>query len=234
MHFGSSSRLVYGVYHPATGPRLRRGVLLFNPFGWEALRAHRTLRALALKLAGAGVDVLRFDYSCTGDSLGDREDASWDDWMEDADFALDELQSLAGLRKLTVVGLRMGALVAAAVANERPDAVDRKVLWAPPTSGSEVVRWARSGHEGEAEAFPVGSRLESQLDPVDVSAFSPGGPSSLVFVVDPAGKESEAFQGAEVVPLPPKDPRCWLQDRDHGAGAVPIGVLDQIVKWIAT
>ena len=203
-----------------------------NPYGWEALRAHRTLRALALRLSDAGFDVLRFDYSCTGDSLGNREDASWDDWMEDADYALDELQSVAGLRKVSLVGLRMGALVAAALAEERADAVDRRVLWAPPATGADVVRWARSGHEGEAEAFPIGPRLESQLDGLDTASFRAGGPNSLVLGLDPLGREAESFPGAELVTLSPDDPHCWVQDRDHGAGAVPIGLLARIVKWI--
>jgi len=232
LHFGSGRRLVYGVYHPATGTRLRRGVLLLNPYGWEALRAHRTLRALALRLAGGGFDVLRFDYSCTGDSLGDREDASWEDWMEDADYALDELQSMAGLRKVSLVGLRMGALVAAALADERPDVVDRQVLWAPPARGGDVVRWARSGHEGEVDAFPIGRRLEDQLDRLDLAALRSSGGLSLVLGLGRPGREVQSVGGTEVITLSPDDPHCWMQDRDRGAGAVPTKLLDRIATWI--
>ncbi len=232
MHFGSSRRLVYGVYHPAGGRRLRRGVLLLNPYGWEALRAHRTLRTLALRLAAAGLDVLRFDYSCTGDSFGDREDASWDDWMEDADFALDELQSVAGLRKVSLVGLRMGALLAAALAEERPDVVDRQVLWAPPSDGADVVRWARTGHPGEVATFPIGSRLAGQLEQIDSSTLRTRQPTTLVLGLDPPGREADVFPGADLITLPADEPHCWLEDRDHGAGAVPAGLIARIVTWM--
>src|ERR1700755_3241688 len=43
-------------------------LLICNPFGYEALCAHRALRVLAERAALAGAHVLRFDYRGTGDS----------------------------------------------------------------------------------------------------------------------------------------------------------------------
>jgi pimeloyl-ACP methyl ester carboxylesterase len=233
MHFGASDRLVYGVFHPAASPRLRRGAVLLNPYGWEALRAHRTLRTLALRLARAGIDTLRFDYSCTGDSLGDGGDASWAHWIEDADYALDEIQALAGLRKASLVGLRMGALVAAELSARRPDAVDRQVLWAPPATGGDVVGWARSGHPDEVAAFPVGPRLEDELDSVRPGSLTTPGVPALVLTSEADEVPSRLFADAEQAWLPTDEPPCWVEDRDFGAGAVPVPLLDRITEWLA-
>lgn len=229
MHFGSSGRLLYGVYHPAGVPRLRRGVVLLNPYGWEALRAHRTLRTLALRLAKAGLDTLRFDYSCTGDSLGDSADASWDDWIEDADYAVEELQAMANVRKVSLLGLRMGALLAAELAERRRDAVDRLVLWAPPSGGREVAAWARSGPQGEVAAFPMGGPLEEQL-----SARRLPKPSvpTLALLSEPGQLTDELPLDAERLPLPSEEPRCWVEDRDFGAGAVPADLVDRVTTWL--
>src|SRR5476651_2484753 len=51
-------------------------VLVCPPLGCEALRSHRSLRALADDLATAGYPTLRFDYPGTGDSCdGEIENA---------------------------------------------------------------------------------------------------------------------------------------------------------------
>jgi hypothetical protein len=60
----------FGWLHPAPG---RRGVVLCNAWGQEALCAHRSWRLLAMDLAAAGLPTLRFDYPGTGDSLDDPE-----------------------------------------------------------------------------------------------------------------------------------------------------------------
>ncbi len=69
IHFGTSGRELFGIYHAAevVSPS-RPAVLLCNPFGQEAVRAHRIYRILAERLARAGHNVMRFDYYATGDS----------------------------------------------------------------------------------------------------------------------------------------------------------------------
>ena len=71
MYFGSSARKLFGIYEaPMTGSAAR-GVVICPPWGQEYLRAHRALRLLATRLCNAGFHVFRFDYSGTGDSVGD-------------------------------------------------------------------------------------------------------------------------------------------------------------------
>ena len=232
LHFGSSQRLLYGVFSAAAAPRRRQGVLVLNPWGWEALRAHRTLATLAGRLAGEGSDVLRFDYSCTGDSLGETPDASWAHWLEDAEFALDELMAVSGVRRVSLVGLRLGGLVASALAARRSAEVDRVVLWAPPADGTEAVGWARSAPGREGDAFPVAAGLEEELRGADLNGLQ--GHAGPVLVLAGSGFTLPDGVPAEVLPLPPEEPPCWVEDRDHGAGAVPIPWIDRITRWLAS
>ena len=65
--------------------------------------------------------MLRFDYSSTGDSGGAGTDASIAAWLEDVDWAIDELMDNAGVDEISVVGLRFGAALAALVSAGRPE-----------------------------------------------------------------------------------------------------------------
>ena len=48
--------------------------MICNPFGFEEVCAHRSLRHLAGAAAAAGIAALRFDYAGCGNSSGDESD----------------------------------------------------------------------------------------------------------------------------------------------------------------
>ena len=130
LFFGSSTAPLYGVYHPPTTNLYRsEGVLLCYPAGQEYMRIHRAYRQLASMLSKSGFHVLRFDYSGTGDSHGDMEDANFDDWAKDTATAADELKSIANIDRLFIVGSRLGATVASELASIVP--IGKLVLWEP-------------------------------------------------------------------------------------------------------
>ena len=83
-------------------------VLLCNPFGEEAARAHRAYRVLARKLEGAGYAAMRFDYAGTGDSSGEIADFGVDAWVEDIEAAAEVLRQESGVTRIVLVGLRLG------------------------------------------------------------------------------------------------------------------------------
>ena len=93
------------------------------------MRIHRAYRQLATMLSKLGFHVLRFDYSGTGDSHGDMEDASFDDWIKDTTVAADELKAMVNCDNLFVVGSRLGATVASQLASIKP--ISKLVLWEP-------------------------------------------------------------------------------------------------------
>ena len=189
LYFGSSSARLFGVYHPAGSARPRQsGVVLCPPAGHEYIRAHRSLRQLAVRLSGAGFHVMRFDYFGCGDSAGEAEDASLTTWIGDIGAAVEELQDTAGVRRVCLVGLRLGATLAAHAAEDRSD-VDAVVLWDPVVSGREYLdglrrlqqqwlhdrpgsrRFAFSRHVPEVIGFPLTERMRHGLDAMDLRAL---------------------------------------------------------------
>lgn len=146
-------------------------MLLCYPIAAEYMRAHRAFRQLNLLLNRSGANVLRFDYSCTGDSAGSGVDASVEDWLDDIDWAIDELKDNAMCDEVSIVGLRWGGTLAALAASPRAD-VRQLVLWDPIASGASYL-------EREAttvgptttindQGYPLTPELREQLAAIDL------------------------------------------------------------------
>ncbi|MEM9692238.1 MAG: alpha/beta hydrolase, partial [Myxococcota bacterium] len=161
LFFGPSDGRLYGAYFAPSGRPRSRGVVICNPFGDEAIKAHRALRQLALMLVEAGLHVFRFDYLGTGDSAGDDEAGTLAQWVDDTVRAIDELRDTAGLNRIAVTGLRLGASIAYLAARHHK-AVDRAVLWDPVLDGSAYLTELKRHHQTylEAEFKAEGPRLE--------------------------------------------------------------------------
>jgi pimeloyl-ACP methyl ester carboxylesterase len=139
LFFGDSKTRLYGVLQEPAGAPKDAGVLLCYPGPQEYHMMHWAFRRLSALFSRAGFPVLRFDYSCTGDSSGEAHDALPDAWIKDISTAAAELKDLTGARKLVVLGMRLGAAVAAqAVAKGLKTA--HLVLWEPVTSGEHYLR----------------------------------------------------------------------------------------------
>ena len=136
--FGPSATQLFGAYHAPQGASRREGIVLCNPFGQEYMRAHRSFRRLAINLAAKGFSVLRFDYRGTGDSAGTLQGVTAKDWMQDIEYAIQELMDVAAVQKVSVLGLRLGALLAAEVVAKNKS-VNKLVLWDPIVSGRAYV-----------------------------------------------------------------------------------------------
>lgn len=137
-YFGPSAGYLFGAYHPPQNGNRREGIVLCNPFGQEYMRAHRSLRRLAINLAAQGYAVLRFDYRGTGDSAGTLEGLTAQDWQDDISSAVQELMDIAAVSKVSLLGLRVGALMAAQIADKNPK-ISRLVMWDPIISGQAYI-----------------------------------------------------------------------------------------------
>ncbi len=132
LFFGASEARLFGVYQAPLGSREREaGVLLCYPGPQEYMRCHWAFRKLAGLLARDGFHVLRFDYSATGDSAGATGAGSLAAWRLDIATAVQELKDLAGVRRVSLVGFRLGAALAA----QAPLKVRDLVLWEPVLAG---------------------------------------------------------------------------------------------------
>ena len=184
-YFGSSARPLLGVYSPPDAALEREAaVLLCHPAPQEYMRSYWALRQLAGKLAAAGLHVLRFDYSGTGDSAGDGADASLDAWRADVLGALEELTDISGVKRPSLVGFRLGATLAAQAGAH----VRTLVLWEPVVTGCAYLdelrtahvryfahclhppRVPRSGPLGELLGHPLPPRLQTELEALELGA----------------------------------------------------------------
>ncbi len=147
LFFGDSASPLFGALtEPPAGAERGHGVLLCPPIGQEHVRSHWALRQVATALGRAGFHVLRFDWFGVGDSAGDLEAASLERWTQDAKSAAQELKDATGLRKLSVVGLRMGAALAALAAPKiKPNVM---VFWDPVVDGGRYVQQLRALQAG--------------------------------------------------------------------------------------
>jgi len=127
----SPSGRLFGVYRTAIRERGRRRAALFIPaFAEEMNRSRRVAALQAQAFAASGIDTLLLDLFGTGDSDGDFGEARLAFWLDDITAAADWLEAQAGATPC-LWGLRLGALLACAVAAAQPDRFARLLLWQP-------------------------------------------------------------------------------------------------------
>ena len=245
-YFGRSTRPLYGVLHEARGARRRPGVVICPPFGQEALRAHRSLRELASRLADAGLPALRFDYGGSGDSAGEPVDARLEGWVEDALAAVEEMREGTGEPRVALLGLRLGGSVAA-LAAQRCGGADALVLWEPVVDGAAHLAGLRAAHAAwmrdhapsaslspdEVLGFPLPPALAADLAGLRLDRLEAAPARRALVVASEDGERPPLWTGALAVetrtvpPLP-----VWLHAEGMSRVLVPGALLEGIVAWI--
>jgi pimeloyl-ACP methyl ester carboxylesterase len=256
-YFGAQHQLLGALHRPQRLRPRSTAVLLCNPFGEEASRAHRMFRVLATQLERAGYAALRFDYSGTGDSLGESQAATVDAWVGDVAIAADRLRSASGAARLAVVGLRFGATLAT-LAGARGDLRLRHlVLWDPVVDGAAYIRelaqqhrvymreeagegWvdrlelAADGMPVEAIGTPIGQVLGGQIAEIDLSATLPAA-EQLTVITTRMTPELERLRPrlpAWTRWLELADSPAWNADAALNAMTVPMDIVRAIVGRI--
>jgi pimeloyl-ACP methyl ester carboxylesterase len=181
--------------------------VLCSPVGQEYIRAHRAFRQLATQLARSGHHVLRFDYSGQGDSAGTGWDSTIAEWAANVKLAADELRDMGGADETVLIGLRVGATIAARAA-DAVGAVDL-VLWDPVLLGrvyleelfatylvtAEEQRASASGGTIGVGSLPLSPALRAAIDGLDLQcSIECSAPRALVISSVPS---LEAEQLAE-------------------------------------
>jgi pimeloyl-ACP methyl ester carboxylesterase len=138
-YFGDPDDQLFATYHPPLGEQARdRAVLLCYPAPQEYRHSHWTFRKLALQLAAQGFHAMRFDYAGTGDSAGDPPPDALARWTRDIGTAAKELRELSGLRKISLVGFRLGAVLALRATAGGLSPADL-VMWEPIIHGGAYL-----------------------------------------------------------------------------------------------
>lgn len=214
-------------------------------------------RVLATQLERAGYAALRFDYSGTGDSLGDSQAATVDTWVGDVAIAADRLRSASGAARLAVVGLRFGATLAT-LAGARGDLRLRHlVLWDPIIDGAAYVRelaqqhraymreeagdgWVdrlqvgAGGMPAEAIGTPIGPTLGGQIAEIDLAVTLPAA-EQITLITTRMTPELERLRPrlpAWARWLEMADSPAWNADAALNAMTVPMDIVRAIVDRI--
>lgn len=250
--FGQADRGLFGCFHEPTGVVDRDlGVVLCNPLGHEAIRAHRALRQLAIRLARAGFPVLRFDYAGTGDSVGDDSDANLPRWHSDLGVAIDRLKRESGVQRIGLTGLRLGASVAA-LYGARHRNVACLALWEPVVTGRAHLDEMADSHRAalyryaaqpgasavspnELLGFLLTPDFRSQIEALDLRSLTAAPAQHILIVTRQPDSEAESLAAtlgrhhaktqAQVI----EGPVIWNEDVDKAL--VPSVTLDAIVSW---
>ena len=251
LFFGSSDGPLYGVYHaPKSRTGRRTGVVLCYPFGQEYMRAHRAFRQVALLLAKSGFHVFRFDYRGTGDSSGDGEDFTLAGAVDDTVQAIEELQDMADVESVALVGLRLGGLTAARVAEAHQN-VSHLVLWDAIANGDVYMQELRANASvsaaggGASEAatlgvmgFPVVPALQHELSALSLVDGSPARAIRALVISDSetaahralCARYNSATKAADslISPLPGR----WDEVDNWGSAMIPQEAIQSIVGWV--
>lgn len=255
--FGGAERRLFGSHHaPAGGRGRRHAVVVCPPIGQEHVRSQRGLWRLAVRLADEGFHTLRFDLYGTGDSGGESADGDVRSWTDDLARAIAAVRARSGAPEVCLVGLRLGAALAAMAAAGRDD-VDTLVLWEPVVDGSEYLeelddrhrsymarfpaplsRRRRSQPNGEALGFALGRELRGEIASIDLRALSSARARSVLVLEGErtgarAGEREAALAslGAGVKWDRAADERIWIEDINRMV--VPERAIDRIVSWLA-
>jgi pimeloyl-ACP methyl ester carboxylesterase len=179
IYFDSGAERLFGWLHsPPGSARASTGLLICKPFGYEAICAHRSLRAFSEAAVQIGMPTLRFDYLGTGDSAD--IDPTADQlavWTRDVVTAVSELQKRTGVQQICLLGVRLGALIAMLAARECA-AVTSMILISPIISGRRYLRDLRItrlaaalGHEDSPADTPPAATAGGKTS-IEVSGFS--------------------------------------------------------------
>jgi exosortase A-associated hydrolase 2 len=128
---------IFGIYHPPRGGTIGGAALYVPPFAEEMNRSRRVAALFARRAAGLGCGTLILDLFGCGDSDGGSGDARWEIWRDDVRAGIEFLLR-RGHGRVTLVGLRLGALLALDAAAEA-SSVDRVLLWQPVLRGDQMV-----------------------------------------------------------------------------------------------
>ncbi len=247
-HWLGSERPIFAFYHgPFAGAR-GLGVLLCMPFGYEMMCTHRAFRHLAERLAASGFQTLRVDYDGTGDSSGgDTDPDRVPAWLRSIEAGVHALDG-RGARRIALVGMRFGALLAAEYAKQRP--VDSLVLVSPPVTGRAYLRELRAfqamripmapgpTNGEEAVGFHVSTETANHLEKTTLVGQTM--PARRVFIVardDFEGRETKLLEqfsrlGADVTLTRAPGYAAMMQE-DPIKSVIPDRIWTEVVQWLS-
>lgn len=129
---------LFGVYHQTDSPQ-EVGIVFCHPFGEEKHRSYRAFVNFSRNLAKENISNFRFDVKGAGDSDGDLCESTIESQVEDTLDAITYFQSKSKVKKIVLIGLRLGASIAVLAAEKDPR-INALVLLSPISKGANYWR----------------------------------------------------------------------------------------------
>ena len=177
VYFESGDDQLFGWLHqPSMPSQPKLGVVICGPFGYESICAHRSVREFGEVIADAGIPTLRFDYLGSGDSADIDENSDLvKRWTQDVIAAIHELRHRTGVDRVCLLGIRLGALLAA-LASAECRFVESLVLIGPVVSGRRYVRELRMTQlAGTAMSGTAGPDADPEVSRATPKVLEAGG-----------------------------------------------------------
>lgn len=254
-YFGAADAPLFGWLHAAPHAAVARaGLVICNPFGYEEVCVHRSVLEIAKAAAHSGVPTLRFDYAGCGDSSGDEHDpGTLERWLQSVQQAVDTLKQASGVPVVYLLGIRLGATLAALAATRRTD-IAGMIAIAPVVQGRLYVRelkvlgnssfpGAQLGSMGdgfiEAAGFVLSDETSQAIAAVDLRALAQK-PADQLLVVErddmpaaPAWAQAMERLGVQVQCASWPGYQAMMDDpiRAEVPAAMVRGVVDTVRKW---
>lgn len=252
LFFGHSNRPLFGWLHAVSGAPAEIGLIVCNPFGNEAVCAHRSIRYLCERARQAGIPALRFDYDGTGDSAGhDSSPGRIEAWIESVRLAAEELKLRTGVERVCLFGIRLGAMLATLAAMDRED-IASLIVFAPVVSGRAYLREMRvlqramdakrnlsreaTDHTFETAGFMLSAETQAALGSLDLNKLE-GTPAPRILIMDRADlpgdrrwPERLAERGARVDSM--KVAGYTEMMLDSHESVVPGEMIETAIRWL--
>ncbi len=214
---------------------------------------------LATQLERAGYACLRFDFSGTGDSSGEGRDATVAQWLKDLELAAAELRSVSGSPRVALVGLRLGATLAALATSRGPLRPRHLLMWDPVIDGAGYLRelaaqhrlymqeemagdWqdqleiSPEGYPTEALGTAISSELAGELAGIDLTKEEIA--ADLTTVVNTHSYpelddwKAKLGPGASVKWIAMQGSAAWNSDAALNAATVPMDIVQALLARI--
>lgn len=248
LYFGPADRPLFGWLHrPAQLAEKATGLVICNPFGYEAVCAHRTLRHMAEAAACAGIPTLRFDYDGTGNSAGDDLDEHRvESWIDSILYGISSIKQHTGVAHVAILAVRLGATLALHAARQRNDVAG--IVMIAPLGCKQYLRELRAlqlakatirevsdSETQEAAGYLLTKQTRSTLEALDSYPQSINAP---IFVMERDDIPSNAKHVAALHQLSPavqiiKAGGYGGMMLDPHQTIVPIEAINKAIQWLS-